>query len=354
VLRLIDGSSTIRPDGSYDFRIEIRWQRRIAAFLSAGACVLIFFTARQLLTPGTSAVIALAAGLSTQMWSTASRSLNAHTWEVVLLSAILLILLRSDVRRSSTHPIVTATLLSWAFFTRPTAAYFILPLSVYVLHRDRREFVWLAATGLIWLALYLVYCQMHYATWLPPYYVAPSRWLALSNLWIGLPGQMISPSRGLLVFVPLVPFVIYLAVRYWKCIEHRSLAVAAIAAVALHTFSMAMFGNWWGGHSYGPRFYTDLVPLFALLGILGFGAASRQRLRVAARSARGYRLEFVAFVACFALGALVNGAGAISRAGSQWNVEPRSVDEDPSRAFEWKRSQFMCALFPSLLEADEP
>jgi hypothetical protein len=354
VLRLIDGRSTIRPDGSYEFRTEKAWQPRIAAFLSAGACVLIFFTAWQLLGPGASVMIALAAGLSTQMWSTASRSLQAHTWIVVLLSAVLLILLRSDVRRSSTHPIVTATLLSWAFFTRPTAALFILPLSVYVLHRNRREFVWLAATGLIWCSLFSVYCQTHYGTWLPGYYLTTREELTLGNLWVGLPGQMISPSRGLLVFVPLVSFVVYLSIRNWKWIEHRNLAITAAAAIGLHTFNMAMWANWWGGFCYGPRFYTDLVPLFALLGILGFDAASRRRARVGVPPTTGHKLEFAAFVACFALGAVLNGAGAISEASSSWNREPRSVDEDPSRAFEWKRSQFMCALFPSSFEADEP
>jgi hypothetical protein len=353
LLRLVDGRSTIRPDGGYDFRTERRWQRRIAAALSAGACVLIFFMARQLLAPGASALIALAAGLSTQMWSTASRSLQAHTWDVVLLSAILLILLRSDVRRSSTLPVLTATLLSWTFFTRPTAAFFILPLSVYVLSRSRREFLRLVSTGLVWLGLFVAYCQTNYGTWLPGYYLKRSAKVALDNLWIGLPGQTISPSRGLFVFVPLVGFVVYLSIRYWKAIEQRGLAIAAIAAIVLHTLNMAMVDNWWGGYSYGPRFQTDLVPLFALLGILGFDAASRQHPRIGTVATRRYRLELAAFAVCFVVGAVLNGAGAFSKAGTYWNHEPRSLKSDPGRAFDWKRSQFMCALFPSLLEREE-
>ena len=52
-------------------------------------------------------------------------------------------------------------------------------------------------------------------------------------------------------------------------------------------------------------------------------------------------------------GVLVNGAGAISEGGREWNKYPAPIANDPQRAYDWKRSQFMCALFPSLVEKTE-
>ncbi|MEL6714750.1 MAG: hypothetical protein AAFP86_13290, partial [Planctomycetota bacterium] len=100
----------------------------------------------------------------------------------------------------------------------------------------------------------------------------------------------------------------------------------------------------WGGHGYGARFSTDLVPLFALLGALGLAGRA-----VAAPSARTRRVENAALIAAALFGALLNGAGAVSTGGEEWNRVPVPIGEDPGRCFDWSRSQPLCALFPERL-----
>ena len=60
------------------------------------------------------------------------------------------LLVRWRVRGAPLRPVLLGTLLSAAFFTRPTAAAIILPLTVYVLARDRRQGAWLVSTGAVW------------------------------------------------------------------------------------------------------------------------------------------------------------------------------------------------------------
>ena len=149
-MRVFLGETTIEEDGKYRFFMERIWQKRIAALLAAATCVVLFWTASPLLSPQASLLIALSAGLSTQLWSTASRDLRAHTWLVLQLSLALYLLLRWRVRCGNLRPVLLGTLLSAAFFTRPTAATIIIPITLFVLIKDRKKGIWLMSTGSVW------------------------------------------------------------------------------------------------------------------------------------------------------------------------------------------------------------
>src|SRR5271165_3843078 len=100
-----------------------------------------FWTAGFVLSLPWSVVIALGAGLGTQVWSTASRGMWAHTWEIMLAATAARLLLASEVFGAPARPVLLATLLSWMFFVRPTGAIAVIVVSGYVLARRRSEFL---------------------------------------------------------------------------------------------------------------------------------------------------------------------------------------------------------------------
>lgn len=336
------GVSSIGSNGQHDPEGERAVHRFAAATLVAFVCVMLFLTARLLLSPRWSLAVAVAAGFGTQLWSTASRSLQSHTWDVVLLSIVCFLLLRRAEGRGRARPVLLATLFAWAFFVRPTAIFTIAPLTAYVSYAERKRALPLLAAGAVWLALFVAYSRATFGTWLPDYYTRGSGF-SLATLPTGLLGQLVSPSRGLFVFVPLVLVVAYGLVAYRRGLRQRPLVGALCAAVALHLVMLASFRNWWGGHCYGPRFSTDLVPLFALLGVLGL------RAKLDAPRGGRDRGELAAAVLALLVGVALNGAGALSEGGVRWNLQPVPIGEDPGRAFDWRRSQWACAWFPALL-----
>ena len=202
------------PGGRYVFEVEKQWQKRLAAVATAAACVLFFLTARLLLSTRWSFLVAVSGGLATQLWSTASRAASAQTFTVLLLSLVFFLILRSAATSRPIRPVVLGTLLSWCFFVRPTAAMFIAPLTVYLFLSDRKRGTWLVVTGATWLGLFVLWSLATYETILPVYYLAHND-LSLSNLAVGLAGQLISPSRGFFVFVPAVLFVFCLVATRW-------------------------------------------------------------------------------------------------------------------------------------------
>jgi hypothetical protein len=101
---------------------------------------------------------------------------------------------------------------------------------------------------------------------LPTYYELSK--LSFDTFWLALAGNLISPSRGLLVFVPVLFFVAYLLIRYRSEISHSRLTVMSLGIVAVHLIMVSGFAPWYAGHCYGPRYSTGIVPFLSLLGIL--------------------------------------------------------------------------------------
>ena len=233
----------------------------------ATLAVVFFFTARLVLPVGWSAIIAMGSAFGTQMWSTASRAMWTETWAILLMGIVLWMLFRSQRLARQLNPLVLATLLAWTYFVRPTNAVAIVGISVWIFLVHRELFVRYALTGAVWLGLFIAYSWYHFHQILPQYYLANR--LAFKEAAVALPGNLISPSRGLLVFLPVVFFVVFLLVRYRSEISQRSLVWLSISVIVFHLIVIADFDPWHGGFSYGPRFSTGLVPWFALLSILG-------------------------------------------------------------------------------------
>jgi hypothetical protein len=119
-----------------------------------------------------------------------------------------------------------------------------------------------------------------------------------------LPAVLFSPSRGLFIFVPVLVFVFYLAIRYWRTIPYPRLALLALSMIALHVLLIALWPSWWGGYCYGPRLLTDAVPWMTLFAILVVAA------HFADHSAKHFtRIELTAGFALLALSIVINGKG---------------------------------------------
>jgi hypothetical protein len=248
---------------------------------------------------------------------------------IFLLGFVILVLVAHEIKGRRLRPVVLASLLSWMFFVRPAAVVPIVVVTAYILILRRELFLSYALTGLAWLALFVVYSYYHFGQLLPNYYRLGNE-LSARAFGVGLLGNLISPSRGVLVFVPFLLFVAYLLTRYWRYVSKR-LAILALAAILLHVVLVSSFPIWWGGFSFGPRLLTDAVPWFVLLTIIG--------LKAALRNLRGP--EFVAGALLLALSIGINGRGATSEATAMWNVRPASVDEHPERRWDWRDPQFL-------------
>jgi hypothetical protein len=166
-----------------------------------------------------------------------------------------------------------------------------------------------------------------------PWYYWHEAFSATTNFTEGLLGNLFSPSRGLFVFSPVLLFALSGFVLALRDREQRPLTIAYGAIIIGHTIIIGAASMWWAGHSFGPRFMTDIVPFLAYFTAFNL----RLPATVRPRTQRSLSVTIAVFAV---VSALINAQGALRPATKDWNVLPRNIDQDPSRAWEWSDPQF--------------
>jgi hypothetical protein len=346
LMKLINVSPT-NADGTYNATGEAKIEASLAALLMAALAVIFFYTARLVLPLKWSVAVTFGGALGTQVYSTASRALWSDTWGIFLLGIIVWMLLAAETKRRSLPAVWLATLLAWTYFVRPTYSLHIFAISIYVFAFYRALFLKYAATGALWFAMFVAYSWHHFGQLLPNYYHANR--LQFDVFWTALAGNLVSPARGVLVYVPIVFFVVYLLWRYRKCLVHEWLVRLALLICVAQLLVVSCFGHWWAGHSFGPRFMTGFVPWLVLLGALGLQAMLKAReAEGVTASARWRRVELTAGGALLLLSMTINAFGATSHATWLWNIRPLEVDDHPERLWDWKNPQFLAGILSRL------
>jgi hypothetical protein len=339
------GYSVVNPDLTYSPRHEQQLERGLAAILMAALGVVVFLTARVLLPVSWSLIVAFATIFGTQIWSTTSRALWSHTWEVLLVSLVVLMLVKHEFRVRRLHPILFATVLAWTYFVRPSGAIVVLAGTIYVLLYVRTNILEYLLTGLVWIGLFVAYSWTNFSQYVPSYFKA-SR-LRLDLFPTALAGNLISPSRGLLIYVPILLFVGYLLIRYRNFLVSKRLATMALLVIAGHLILVSSFanrlGDWWGGASYGPRYSSDLVPWFSLLAILGLHEMIRSRRESMVFSKRRWTAEIALASLLLMVSVVINARGALSNATWKWS-QPTSDQQMRALLWDWRHPQFLAGL----------
>ncbi len=267
---------------------------------------------------------ATAAALGSNLWCTASQSLWQHGPAALMLTLVVLLLLPDSPSRLRFFLAgLAAALLVCA---RPIALGFAVMTALWVTFRHPRRLVWfLPPAVLVGCALigynraYLGLATGRYSEFEAALFATP--WQD------GLLGTLASPSRGLFVFSPwtVIAFV-YLPFAFFQ-LRLRTLLPWLLATLIAHALLISTFSNWWAGWCFGPRYWTEVIPLLAIA--LGLALQwSRARFRPL------YAITLVSIAVSIGvqlLGALEYPSG--------WDEFPQSVDTSRERLWDWSDSE---------------
>jgi hypothetical protein len=223
--------------------------------------------------------------------------------------------------------------LAFSFVVRPTNALSIVGLSLFVAICHRRVLLQYLAWSLVVVVPFVWYNLWLYHAILPPYF-SPQKIGATVHLLEGLAGTLISPSRGLLVYSPVFLFAVFGMMLALRRAEGRLLNVILVAVVVTHWFVISSFPDWYGGHCYGPRYFTDVVPFLVYFLVPVFAVLPGSR--GARKAALAVAFGLLALVSLF-----MNGNGAVNGASALWNSSPVDVDNAPGRVWDWTDPQFL-------------
>lgn len=266
----------------------------------------------------------VASTLGTAYWSA-----NAA---LVLGLALVLLLAMSDRRGVGPRTeALLGALLFLAYLCRPTMALLVPATGLYLVVRWRRLPVVFATTLACLGALFVAFSWREFGLVLPPYY-QPSR-LGSTQFWPALYGQLLSPSRGVLVATPYFVLTLVGFAVCWRTLLRDRLVAFCATWLLLHWLAISSFPHWWGGWSFGNRLFTDALPAAFLLTVLV--------ARTARETLPGRALS-VAVTVSLALGAVSvfihSHQGLYNPYTMMWND---GIDSDEARVFDWHFPQFL-------------
>ncbi len=244
-----------------DLRSHVYALSMITASLAASLSVLFLYLAllRVCASPGQAFFFALVYAFGTCVWSVASRGLWQHTPSLLFLCAAFWLLFEEDPRRIA----LAGLMLGLAVVSRPTDVLLAAPAAGYVLFRRRRAFPLFAALALLPAALLTFYSWSYLGE--PLAFGQAYRPGGFSRHFLaGLAGLLVSPSRGLFVFSPVLLAALAGGVLAWRQKAQealRFLSAGALLLLALY----ACWGTWWGGSGFGYRLILEIVPVLILL-----------------------------------------------------------------------------------------
>ena len=284
----------------------------------------------------TALVVAVFAGLGTGYWSTASRGLWQHGPACLWLTLALLGAWGVEHgRRRAWSAALLGAAASAAAFTRPPFIFLGLGLAVWLAVAHRRRFLAAAGGAAVVTTGVLAVNLATYGTLMMPYYdPARASGSRADSLLYGIAGTLVSPSRGALFFLPAA-----FAAAAWGLVlarrERREVGLRLAVALSSVVFLLFVAVNpegWWGGHSYGPRFLVDLVPVLAFLSVPAVEAVLATGLRRPAAAA-------LCLLAAWSI--FVHAQGGLIRQSSCWNTVPDDIDQNRSRAWDLRQPQLL-------------
>jgi hypothetical protein len=295
-------------------------ERLVAAALTALSAALLFIVLRRLVSGRWAVAITLLYGLGTSTWQFSGQALWTHVLSELALVILCAIFLREDAEHKPSRAafILAGLTVTVAVCNRPQMIGFAFLTAVFVWNHHRRHVGAFVALPLFGGALLAVYNLSVFRSFAGGYggfnhFSTP--------LLSGLAGLFFSPNRGLFIFTPILLFAFSGAVQVWRTNAHPWMRYMGIGLL-LHVLLYAKFDEWWAGYSFGPRYFTDVVPLLCLFLVYGLVPVCRTR---------------PVAVLCTALAVYGIGVQAVGVYcdDDDWNRTPVRLELHPERVWDW-------------------
>lgn len=257
---------------------------------------------------------------STAVFSIAGRGLWQHGPALLFLNLSLALLLARRERLVPWAGLTLGLMVACRLPTLPLAAL----LALHVARNERRAAMRFALLAAVPAAALLAYSGLALGSFaalgqLQTFRPAPE------GAGSGVLGLLVSPSRGLLIFGPLFLFAIPALFRTPGPPPGRPVLFWASLFVPALLLVTGLWPVWWGGHAFGYRLLTELVPILLLL----IAASWRERIGPFAWRRR-------LFVALAVLSAGIHALGAF--APGDFDYLPDDIDRNPARLWDVRDS----------------
>lgn len=303
--------------------------KNTAAVIAALTGVVLLESLRRLGLGRVALLTVLAVALGSNLWVVASQTLWQHGPAALALTLAMALLISRPVSRPRLVLAGLATAMLVA--CRPTALIFAAAITLWMAWHHPRDLPWFLLLSVPCGVALASYNYWAFGTIGGGY--GGATWMTSPRAMVeGMVGTLLSPNRGLFIFCPWVPLALATIPAVAEKLRRQSLVCWLLWAIVPHFVTISIWPMWWAGHSFGPRFWTEVFPLFAIP--LGFGLEW---------SWSHCRPVFWAFAATIVYSVGVQLIGALCYE-STWNSQPISVDLRTERLWDWRDTELSRCL----------
>jgi hypothetical protein len=311
-------------------------EKILASLIAASSAVFCFMAWRELMRKEIAFICAAIFALATNTWTTSSQALWQQGMAELILSLLIYLVVINEKNRLDRRIIFMGVLSGLFIFNRPSDSLLLLPLLIYVAGLSAKEIFCYAGPMLCSGLPFLVYNVHYFKNVFGGYGGLLSEFTLSPTVFSNLSGLLLSPSRGLLVYSPILILSLfgYGRIAEIKSEKLRRFFYIAGFSILLQIGVYSCFRVWWGGYCYGPRFMVSILPfLMTYVGIYfndmrTFGDMRRRDL---------LRLSLIAILLIWSI--FVQAIGAFCYPNGNWDGAPQSVDQCPERLWNWNDTQ---------------
>lgn len=316
-----------------------RISKNASAMLAAMSMVMLWTWLRSIFGESAALFGTFAAAFGSGMWSTASQAPWQHGPAVFCFSLALCVSTygRDDRIFGAIMGVFTAMIVVCRTVDLPIA----VAIGLFVLRRKpgmRMGFVLMSGmVGVLW-SSWNVYFFDHLTGGYAEIEKMHGWAHGVKGSWstplpLGLAGTFLSPSHGLIVYSPWVLAIVAfpLTIRTIGDLNDRRLANVLAFSLVPTTIILAKYGCWWAGHCFGPRFWIDSTPVFAM-----FAACLWAALGAGNESFMFGAKPLLAATVVWATGLQ---AVAVVCYPTTWHSVPTNVDRDHKRLWDFRDNE---------------
>lgn len=305
------------------FKYHAHLEKLCASILILFSLSILYKLSTYFLSNRMAAILVFVIGLGTPLLSSGSRALWQHSGSVLLLSLALLLL----VSKKQTKVSITflGVILVFAYVVRPTNIIPLIFISFFVFYLYPVQRLNYLSSILISFCIFFLINYSTFGEIFHPYYQSNRLSFDWDVFRIALLGNLFSPNRGIFIWSPVL-LIIFLT--FFISIRYKIIALLCVSIIILHSLAISMFPHWWGGHSVGPRFFTDIIPFFVLI------------LSLVWKKFRKNHLFTLTFLILATISMSIHISASFSKRTQLWNIRGGDVNEFPERIWDWNKPQF--------------
>lgn len=316
---------------STSFDVHRIFFEKLAATIITAITVSIFYLSVRLkFTLSISLLSTFIFAFATNTWMTSSQGLWQHGISNLMLISTIYCLLKANRASEKSQKIwllLAGVACGFLPGIRPTSILYVIAAIVYSVFTYRFQSIFLffglvsAVPGILWNLYYFSNLSGGYLKLFPnsPYLFTFNNFITASL------GTLISSSRGLLVYSPIVLYSlpgIYQVFKLRFTKDEKLIGSMTIASIILFS-SYCFYIVWWAGHSYGPRFMVDIMPIICYL--ISYFLANQVSKKLKYRKI--FVTNFLLFAALITFSTLTQLIGAFgANPGLMWNPIPLNID----------------------------